>query len=85
MTWFGANGVVAPFVGCRRDWHGGCNVLGNGAWPTCPISRSIAMKTETFLLKSFFVAAVLTCVLAMGSFVTASPSQLPATVVAVAQ
>ncbi|WP_256452063.1 hypothetical protein [Luteibacter aegosomatissinici] len=43
------------------------------------------MNVETFLLKSFFVAAVLTCVLAMGSFVTASPSHLPATVVAVAR
>ncbi|WP_256452077.1 hypothetical protein [Luteibacter aegosomatissinici] len=43
------------------------------------------MKAETFLLKSFFVAAVLTCVLAMGSFITASPAHLPATVVAAAQ
>jgi hypothetical protein len=43
------------------------------------------MKVETFLLKSFFAAAVLACVLAMGAFVTASPSQVPATLVAAAQ
>ncbi|MGF6494887.1 hypothetical protein ABIE56_003085 [Luteibacter sp. 621] len=43
------------------------------------------MKVETFLLKTFFAAAVLTCVLAMGAFVTASPAQLSATLVAAAQ
>jgi hypothetical protein len=43
------------------------------------------MKIETFLLKTFFAAAVLTCVLTMGAFVTASPAQMSATLVATAQ
>ncbi|WP_269745858.1 hypothetical protein [Luteibacter yeojuensis] len=32
------------------------------------------MKTETFLLKTFFLAAVLTCVLTMGAMVTTDPA-----------
>jgi len=43
------------------------------------------MKVETFLLKTFFAAAVLTCVMTMGAFVTAAPSQVQATLVATAQ
>jgi hypothetical protein len=43
------------------------------------------MKVETFLLKTFFAAAVLACVLTMGAFVTASPGQVSTTLVAAAQ
>ncbi len=43
------------------------------------------MKVETLLLKTFFAAAVLTCVLTMGAFVTASPGQVSATLVATAK
>jgi hypothetical protein len=40
------------------------------------------MKTETFLLKTFFVAAVLTCVLTMGAMVTTSAPTVPVTAMA---
>lgn len=42
------------------------------------------MKTETFLLKSLFVAAVLLSVLTMGAMVTTSAPSLPANVIAAA-
>ncbi|WP_269745849.1 hypothetical protein [Luteibacter yeojuensis] len=40
------------------------------------------MKTETFLLKTFFVAAVLTCMLTMGAMVTTDPAHAAATLIA---
>jgi hypothetical protein len=40
------------------------------------------MKTETFLLKTFFAAAVLLSVLTMGAMVTTSAPSLPASVIA---
>jgi hypothetical protein len=43
------------------------------------------MKAETFLLKTFFIAAVLTCVLTMGAIVTSGAHSVPATVIASAQ
>ncbi|WP_256452191.1 hypothetical protein [Luteibacter aegosomaticola] len=43
------------------------------------------MKTETFLLKTFFAVAVLLSVLTMGAMVTTSVSTMPATALASAQ
>jgi len=43
------------------------------------------MKTETFLLKTFFAAAVLLSVLTMGAMVTASGPQLPVNTIAAAR
>ena len=47
-----------------------------------PLTKETAMKTETFLLKSLFVAAVLLSVLTMGAMVTTSAPSLPASVIA---
>ncbi|WP_269745819.1 hypothetical protein [Luteibacter yeojuensis] len=43
------------------------------------------MKAETFLLKTFFVAAVLTCMLTLGAMVTTNPTHAAATLVASAR
>ncbi|WP_256452198.1 hypothetical protein [Luteibacter aegosomaticola] len=43
------------------------------------------MKTETFLLKTFFAVAVLLSVLTMGAMVTTSVSTVPANAIASAQ
>ncbi|MGN6480607.1 hypothetical protein [Luteibacter sp.] len=43
------------------------------------------MKAETFLLKTFFAAAVLLSVLTMGAMVTTSGPQLPVTAIAAAR
>jgi len=43
------------------------------------------MKTETFLLKTFFAAAVLLSVLTMGAMVTTSAPVVPANAIAAAR
>ena len=43
------------------------------------------MKVETLLLKTFFAAAVLTCVLTMGAIVTSHPATMAPTAIASAQ
>jgi hypothetical protein len=43
------------------------------------------MKVETFLLKTFFVAAVLTCVLTVGAMVTTDASHVATQTIASAQ
>jgi hypothetical protein len=47
--------------------------------------RRTTMKVETFLLKTFFVAAVLTCVLTMGAMVTTDASHVAMQTIASAQ
>jgi hypothetical protein len=43
------------------------------------------MKTETFLLKTFFAAAVLLSVLTMGAMVTTNAPVVPVTAIAAAR
>ncbi|HEY4091380.1 MAG TPA: hypothetical protein VGN46_07675 [Luteibacter sp.] len=43
------------------------------------------MKTETLVLKTFFLAAVLTCVLTMGAMLTTTASHTPVNTIAAAQ
>ncbi|WP_281286838.1 hypothetical protein [Luteibacter pinisoli] len=43
------------------------------------------MKVETILLKTFFAAAVLTCILTMGAMVTTSSPIVPANAIASAR
>jgi len=43
------------------------------------------MKVETLLLKTFFAAAVLTCVLTMGAIVTTNSATIAPTAIAAAQ
>ncbi|WP_269745837.1 hypothetical protein [Luteibacter yeojuensis] len=43
------------------------------------------MKVETFLLKTFFVAAVLACMLTLGAMVTTDPAHAATTLIASAR
>lgn len=43
------------------------------------------MKIETLVLKTFFAAAVLACVLTMGAMITTTASHAPVNTIAAAQ
>jgi len=56
-------------AGLFRDWHASCDTPRESLTHHCP--RTIPMKFETAILKTFFVVAVLTCALTFGAMVTA--------------
>ena len=51
-----------------EDWHGVCHIPGESFLTQ---SRRTIMKFETLMLKSFFAASLLVCVLTFGAMITA--------------
>jgi hypothetical protein len=52
--------------------------------PICQNLKETTMNAETFLLKTFFAAAVLACVLTMGAMVTTGAPHVGATATTIA-